>query len=93
MTKLLLWLNYGEIMEFPHRNLGCIFEFPVDFPAVTFFNGWPYYDAFFVIESVTEVTETWKVKNVFLNVQNIRTDDFNLVKSLRNTCKWVYFFT
>ena len=93
MTKLLLWLNYGEFMEFPHRNLCCIFEFPVDFPAVAFFNGWPYYDAFFVIESVTEVTETGKVKKVFLNVQNIRTDDFNLVKSLRNTCKWVYFFT
>ena len=35
----------------------------------------------------------WKVKKVFLNVQNIRADNFNLVKSLRNTCKWFYFFT
>ena len=25
----------------------------------------------------------WTVKKVFLNVQNIRTDDFNLVKSLK----------
>ena len=33
----------------------------------------------------------WKVKRMFLNVQNIMTDNFNLVKSLRNTCKWVFF--
>ena len=63
MTKLLLWLNYGEIMKVGEvrnfGNLGCIFEFPVDVSAVAFFNGWPYYDAFFVIESVIEVTGMW----------------------------------
>ena len=56
MIKLLLWLNYGEIgkvgevgiLEY-HRNLGCIFEFSVDFPAVAFFNGWSYYDAVFEV--------------------------------------------
>ena len=42
-------------------------------------------------ESVKEVTKRWK--KVLLNVQNIRTNNFNLVKSLKNTCKWVYFFT
>ena len=35
----------------------------------------------------------WKVKKVFLNVQNMSADNFNLVKSLRKTCKLVYFFT
>ena len=34
----------------------------------------------------------WKMTKVFLNVQNIMIDNFNLVKSLRKTCKWVYFF-
>ena len=69
-------------MEY-HRNLGCIFEFSVGFPAVAFFNGWTYYDAFFEVCYRSH----WKVKKVFRNVQNIRTDNFNLVKSLRNTCK------
>ena len=31
------------------RSLGCIFEFYVGFPAVAFFNGWPYYDTFFEV--------------------------------------------
>ena len=34
----------------------------------------------------------WMVKKVFLNLQNIMKDNFNLVKSLRNTCKWVFSF-
>ena len=34
-----------------------------------------------------------KVKIVFLKFQNIGTDNFNLVKFLRNTYKGVYFFT
>ena len=33
----------------------------------------------------------WNVKIVFLNSQNVRTDNFGLVKSCRNICKWVYF--
>ena len=33
----------------------------------------------------------WKVKKVFFNVENMRTDNFNLIKSLRKTCKWFFF--
>ena len=32
-----------------------------------------------------------KVKIVFVNFENIRRDNFNLDKSLRNNCKGVYF--
>ena len=39
-----------RILEY-HRNLGCIFEFSVGFSAVAFFNGLPYYDAFFEVLS------------------------------------------
>ena len=53
-----LWGNYEggrgirnqklRVLEY-HRNPGCIFKFSVGFPAVTFFNGWSYYDAFFEV--------------------------------------------
>ena len=54
---------------------------------ISFFNGCMYYDAFF------EVLKSLTGKKVLLNVQNIRADTFNIVKSLKNTYKWVYFFT
>ena len=47
MGKLWRWERV-RILEY-HRNLGCIFEFSVGFSAVAFFNGLPYYDAFFEV--------------------------------------------
>ena len=95
MMKLLLWLSYGEIMEVREgRNFGIpqdsmmhIWVFCGLPGCCFFFNGCLYYDAF------SEVLKSLKGKKVLLNVQNIRADSFNLVKSLKNTCKWVYFFT
>ena len=57
MIKLLLWLSYGEITKVGEgRNFGIPQEselhiwvfcgLPV---AVTFFDGWTYYDAFFEV--------------------------------------------
>ena len=68
------WERIG-ILEY-HRNLWCIFQFSVGFPA-----------------TLKCYRSHWKAKKVFLNVQNMRKDNFNLVKSLRKTCKLVHFFT
>ena len=95
MIKLLWWLNYGEIIKWErvgilecHRNLWCIFEFSVGFAAVFFLmNG------YIMMLSLECCRNHWKVVKVFLNVQNKRTDNFDLLKSLTNTCKQLYFFT
>ena len=97
MIKLLLWLNYGEIMKVGQgRNFGVPQEFILH---IWVFCGLPAGCCFFqgmalliMMLSLNCYRSHWMVKKVFLNVQNIMTDNFNLVKSLRNTCKWVFSF-
>ena len=96
MIKLLLWLDYGEIMEvWEGRNFGILqdsmmyIEFSVGFSRLLLFFSM---GRCIMMLSLKCYRSHWKVKKVFLNVQNIRKDNFNLVKSLKNTCKWVYFF-
>ena len=85
LKKLWRWEWVG-ILEY-HRNLWCIFRISVYFPAVLFTM-----ECCIIMFSLKGCRSYWKVKIVFLIFQNIRTDSFNLVKSLRNTCKWVLFF-
>ena len=85
LGKLWRWEWVG-ILEY-HRNLWCIFRISVYFPAVLFTM-----ECCIIMFSLKCCRSYWKVKIVFLIFQNIRTDSFNLVKSLRNTCKWVLFF-
>ena len=95
LLLLLLLLNYGEIMKvregskfgIPQKSRLRVWVF-CGVPGCCFFS----VDGLIML-SLKCYRSHWKVKKVFLNVQNIRTDNFNLVKSLRNTCKWVYFFT
>ena len=65
-----------------------ILVFPSSYKSVSFhlhdFNGVFYYDTLFEV--------IWKVKIKVLNFKNIRIDNFNSAKSLRNICKGVYFF-
>ena len=96
MIKLLWWLNYGEIIKWErvgilecHRNLWCIFKFSVGFAAVFFF----LMDGYIMMLSLEYCRNHWKVKKVFVNVQNKRTDNFDLLKSLTNTCKQLHFFS
>ena len=67
------WERVG-ILKY-HRNLWCMFQFSVGFPA-----------------TLKCYRSHLKVKKLFLNVQKTRTYNFNLVKSLRRTCKWDFFF-
>ena len=69
------------ILEY-RRNLGCIFD-NLGASRLLLFS----MDGLIMMLSLKCYRSHWKVKKVFLNVQNIRTDNFNLVKSLRNTCK------
>ena len=90
MIKLLLGLNYGEIMKVGEgRNFGIPHESRLHIQVFCGLSGC----CLFQWMALLIMMLSLKVKKVFLNVQNIRTDHFNLVKSLRNTCKLVYFFT
>ena len=86
-----LWLNYcydsvmGKLWRW--ERVGILEYHRISMMHISFFNGCMYYDAFF------EVLKSLTGKKVLLNVQNIRADTFNIVKSLKNTYKWVYFFT
>ena len=95
MIKLLLWLNYGEIMKVGEgRNFGIPQESRLHIwvfcglPGCCFFQ---WMALLIMTLSFKCYRSHWKVKKVFLNVQNIRTDNLNLVKLLRNTCKWDFF--
>ena len=50
-------------------------------------------DGYIMMLSLECCRNHWKVKKVFLNVQNKWADNFHLLKSLTNTCKQLYFFT
>ena len=69
------------ILEY-RRNLGCIFD-NLGASRLLLFS----MDGLIMMLSWKCYRSHLKVKKVFLNVQNIRTNNFNLVKSLRNTCE------
>ena len=87
-----LWGNYkvGEGRNFgmPQESMMHIWVF-CGLCGCCFFS----MDGYIMMLSLECCRNHWKVKKVFLNVQNKRTDNFNLLKCLRNTRKWIYFFT
>ena len=92
--KLWWWLNYEEIMKVGEgRSFGVLQE--------SMMHIWVFWASWLLLFSMDGCVmmlslkchrSHGKVKKVFLNVQNIRTEKFNLPKSWRNNCKWVYLF-
>ena len=87
-----LWGNYkvGEGRNFgmPQESMMHIWVF-CGLCGCCFFS----MDGYIMMLSLECCRNHWKVRKVFLNVQNKRTDNFDLLQSLTNTCKQLYFFT
>ena len=70
-----------------HKNLWCAILIAISFLPASFSID------YFIMINMVEVRSLWKVKQVFLNLQTISTDNFNLVKYLGNTCdKFIFYW-